>query len=250
MIRQKLLENCQHPPLVVVRRARREEGHHRRQARLHGARRQDPYRLRGERRSLLRGENHVRVVRQDDDLRGRNRLDRGHDLGRRRIHRLTALDDDRRSIALEEPLVPVTLANGDQAGLERAESRAGKKPFLACGRLLTHVRDLDTGDHARGRAHGEGRTRIVGVDVDLERGTVPDDAYHRRMAEYAKALDAAGSRLVWYVNRTLDVASPSLGRMPKSCADIVSKPPPFGRCSSHRFPATISHSPIHGSAPT
>ncbi|MFE9445813.1 LacI family DNA-binding transcriptional regulator [Streptomyces sp. NPDC006602] len=32
--------------------------------------------------------------------------------------------------------------------------------------------------------------------VVLVGGVVPDDAYHRRMAEYAKALDAAGSRLV------------------------------------------------------
>ncbi|UXY23028.1 LacI family transcriptional regulator [Streptomyces cynarae] len=32
--------------------------------------------------------------------------------------------------------------------------------------------------------------------VILVGGTVPDDAYHRRMASYAKALDSAGSRLV------------------------------------------------------
>nr|WP_308117122.1 LacI family DNA-binding transcriptional regulator [Streptomyces guryensis] len=32
--------------------------------------------------------------------------------------------------------------------------------------------------------------------VVLVGGVVPDDAYHRRMSEYAKALDAAGSRLV------------------------------------------------------
>ena len=47
----------------------------------------------GVRGRLLGGEDDVRVVRQHDDLRRGGRLDRGEDVGGRRVHRLAALDD-------------------------------------------------------------------------------------------------------------------------------------------------------------
>ena len=56
-------------------------------------------------RGLLRGEDHVRVVREHEHLRRGNRLDRLDDLRCGRIHRLPAFDDPSRAEAFEETAI-------------------------------------------------------------------------------------------------------------------------------------------------
>ena len=112
-----------HRRLVLGRGTLGVVGDHRGQPRLHGPRRHDAQRLVREPRRLLGGEDHVRVVRQHDHLRGGRRVDCSDDLLRRGVHRLPALDHAGRPEALEE--APVARP---RARRRRHPSRASAAP--------------------------------------------------------------------------------------------------------------------------
>src|SRR5919106_1010878 len=110
---------------VLLPRAAPFERDHGAQPRLQRARGHDVHGLPAGSRSLLGGEDDVLVVWKDDDLLRRYRLDRGHDVGRRGIHRLAALDAVGAE-ALEQALRPRSRAHGDHA----------RARLLACQALL------------------------------------------------------------------------------------------------------------------
>ena len=111
-------------------------------------------------------------------------LDRGDELGGRRVRRLTAGDDadrpDRLGERLEETPVPLPGHHRDDPAL-RARGRDERETPLALFLLLVHVGDLDSLDRARGGAERERGAGVVRVDVHLERGLVAD--HHERVAE-------------------------------------------------------------------
>ena len=173
------VELVQHRPLVVLgRRGRRQNPVIAASPACTDFDGIDAHVLLAHRRGLLGGEDHVRVIREDEHVVGRNGLDRVEDVLRRRVHRLPTLDHARRAEALEEPAVSPAGAHGDEPGLERRE-RVGRapleEPLLALRGLVVHVRDLDALDDADRRAERERLPGIVGVDVHLERRRVADD---------------------------------------------------------------------------
>ena len=122
--------------------------------------------------------------------RGR-RLDRGEELRRGRVHRLAALDHDRRAEAAEEPLVSRARAYGDDCGPRAPVLARGGQARLALGRLRVHVLDVDLVDDARGGAERERPAGIVGVDVDLHGARRAD--HEERVAEVLElALEPRG----------------------------------------------------------
>ena len=75
----------------------------------------------------------------------RHRLDRGEQVGRRRVHRAAAVDDDCAE-ALEELAVAVPGRHGDDGARVGSSGRLGngmQQALLALERLLVHVGDLD-----------------------------------------------------------------------------------------------------------
>src|SRR5205823_11142517 len=112
---------------------------------------------------VLRGEPHVRVVRQDDRLVCLQLLDRGQELGGRRVRRLTTGDDadrpDRLGERLEETPVPLPRHHRDDPA-PRTRGRDERETPLALLLLLVHVGDLDSLDRAR---RGAERERRAGV---------------------------------------------------------------------------------------
>ncbi|MFE7275963.1 LacI family DNA-binding transcriptional regulator [Streptomyces sp. NPDC057623] len=103
---------------------------------------------------------------------------------------------------------PVALVIKDITGPSLAHVAAGvEQEATSRGRLSlvcsTH------GDAARENDLVQLMREQHAAAVVLVGGVVPDDAYHRRMAEYAKALDAAGSRLVLVGRPPLPAGSPA-----------------------------------------
>ena len=169
------------------------EGDHRREAAGDRVGRDDLDGPVGVRGRVLGRQEHVRVVRQDHRLVGVERLHGREQVCRRRVHRLPALDDRERADvlreALEEPAVPVSRDDGDDAGRRALRRHVGdgrEQPLLALARLLVHVRDLDAVDRADRAADRERRARIVGVHVHLDRGRVADD--EQRVADLLELL--------------------------------------------------------------
>ena len=78
---------------VLRRRAGAVVGDHRRDPGRDRARADDHAPAWARARQPARREDDVRVVREHDDLRRGGRVDRGEDIGGRRVHRLAALDD-------------------------------------------------------------------------------------------------------------------------------------------------------------
>ena len=113
------------------------------------------------------------------DLGRRRSLDRGEDVGRRRVHRPAAVDDARAE-ALEEPRGcprrrrPRQRRSSPVARSCSRSSRCGRSG-RACSRSRRR-RSSPRGDPERERA-----SRVVGVDVHLERARVADD--EQRVAE-------------------------------------------------------------------
>ena len=143
-------------------------------------------------RRVLGREADVRVVRQEDDLVGRQLRDRLEQFRRRRVRRLATLDDpdgpDGRGDAFEEFAVPLPRDDRDDTAgrtLNRVWKRRrvgdrGESP-LALLLLHLHVRDLDPFDRPDGGAERERGAGIVGVHVHLERRLVAND--EERVAE-------------------------------------------------------------------
>ena len=126
------------------------------------------------RASLLCGHDHVRVVGEDDRLRGTRAVDPVQDLVGRRVHGLAALDERGRAEALEEPAISVTGDDGHDVGRPLDVGRLAQS-LLTLRRLDVHVRDLDAFEHAERSPGPQGGARIVRVHVHLERRGVADD---------------------------------------------------------------------------
>ncbi|MFI6549321.1 LacI family DNA-binding transcriptional regulator [Streptomyces prunicolor] len=90
---------------------------------------------------------------------------------------------------------PVALVIKDITGPSLAQVAAGVEQE-ASGRDRLSLVCSTHGDQDREDALVQLMREQHAAAVVLVGGVVPDDAYHRRMSEYAKALDAAGSRLV------------------------------------------------------
>ena len=138
------------------------------------------------RRGLLGGQDHVRVVRQDDHVVRRHGLDRLEDVGGRRVHRLAALDDARRAEALEQPPVAASRTRRRRAPVSSVASAVGAPPpsssrssRCAVCRCMFAISTPSIDAHARCRMRAP--PGVVGVDVHLERRRVADD--EQRVAE-------------------------------------------------------------------
>ena len=131
----------------------------------------------GEIGRLLGGEDHVRVVRQHDDRLRIRALDRGDELGRRRVHRLPALDDLRapgvlsKSERLPAPATTATTSRGER----RCVGNGVQQALLAPLGLLVHVRDLDLLERPDSGRERERSTGLVRVHVHLHGRRI---AYH------------------------------------------------------------------------
>ncbi|MEV6484018.1 LacI family DNA-binding transcriptional regulator [Streptomyces sp. NPDC051576] len=90
---------------------------------------------------------------------------------------------------------PVALVIQDITGPSLAHVAAGVEQE-ATGRGRLSLVCSTRGDAARETDLVQLMREQHAAAVVLVGGVVPDDAYHRRMSEYAEALDAAGSRLV------------------------------------------------------
>ena len=176
-------ERVEHRALVLGRVGRRQVADDRREAGGNRARRDHAHRLRRHGCGLLRREDHVRVVRQDEHLGRRRRLDCGEEIAGRRVHRLAALEHARRPVALEQPPVPApgTTATTPVSSVCPRIGNRFEQPLRALDRLTLHVRDLDSLDRAERSAERERPARLVRVDMDLQSRRIADD--EQRVAE-------------------------------------------------------------------
>ena len=116
--------------------------------------------------------------------------DRLEDLPDGRVHRLAALDHDRRALAAQDVAVARALGDRDEPRRGVRRLRRGvelRQPPLALGGLAVHVADLDVGcvDDSDRAPDCERVLRLVGVDVHLRNGLVPGD--EQRVAERLEA---------------------------------------------------------------
>ena len=137
-------QRLRHVGHVLIRRAVRREADHRREPRENRASRQDTDSLRGKLGRLLGGQDHVRVVRQDDHLVGVRGIDCREQICRRGVHGLPALDHPRRTEAVEEAAVPVPdrrpRRRRSPSVVRPAPRRAGAPPAAASARACSRSR--------------------------------------------------------------------------------------------------------------
>ena len=128
-------------------------------------------------RGLLRGEDHVLVVRQHNDRRRVRGRDRGEELLGRRVHRRTAAERGRaeRSGHRGEALARDDRHDADRrSGCARRRGDDDARRSLVLGGHRVEIFDDDVRDPARGESDANDLIGLEGVDVDLEELFVAD----------------------------------------------------------------------------
>ena len=125
------------------------------------------------------------------------------DLADRRVHRLPALDHDRRALAPQDLAVSAALGDGDERDLRWRRLRRRvelREPPLALGRLAVHVADL----HARGVDDADRAPALRARPPARRCGRAPSRPTRRRCTS---SESPSGSRLACRASRS--IASPS-----------------------------------------
>ena len=169
-----------------------------------GLRRHHPHLLFGELLHPVRDRTDVAVVGQHDHLVAVHRVDRFHQLGDRRVHRLPACDDPLHPEGAEDASDPVTARHRDHRGdRRRTEGDVGgtavgglrglSDPAFLLD-LLEKVGDPDVPRPSHVERGFDGRADLVGVDVAVPEAVAPD--HDDRVTETSPDLLEHRNRLV------------------------------------------------------
>ncbi len=122
----------------------------------------------------------VLVVGKNNDLLCVDRLDGLEELGSRRVHGLAPGDHDVHTETFEDRADPLPGSHGDKAERFRRSRRTCSRRAKARGAglgLLSHVVDMHLGHLTTDSHVGDHRTRIVGMNVDLEKPRLADHEF-------------------------------------------------------------------------